>query len=127
MSMLSIKLVKGSDKTEKWLENVYKNVTNSSRLRKYGELGVQALQRYTPKETGLTAASWYYTISENSDSITIEWKNRNRNKGVLIAAILQYGHGTGTGGYVQGVDYINPAMKPVFQQIADDAWKEVVK
>ena len=119
--------VHGGDKTEKWLENAYKNLTKTAALRKYGELGVQALQRATPKKTGTTAASWYYTISENKDGFTIEWKNRNSNKGVLIAAILQYGHGTGTGGYVRGVDYINPAMKPVFQQIADDAWKEVIK
>lgn len=117
----------GGNKTEKWLESAYKNVTKKTNLRKYGEMGVRALQANTPKRTGLTAASWYYTISESSDGFTIEWKNRNSNKGVLIAAILQYGHGTGTGGYVQGVDYINPAMKPVFQQIADDAWKEVTK
>ena len=123
---ISLKMT-GSDKTEKWLENAYKNVTKKVNLRKYGEQGVQALQRSTPKDTGLTATSWYYTISENKDGFTIEWKNRNSNKGVLIAAIIQYGHGTGTGGYVQGVDYINPAMKPVFQQIADDAWKEVIK
>lgn len=117
----------GGDKTEKWLEKVYKNATKASNLRKYGELGVQALQSATPKETGTTSASWFYEVKENSDGFTIEWKNSNENKGVLIAAILQYGHGTGTGGYVQGVDYINPAMKPVFQQIADDAWKEVTK
>ena len=119
--------LKGNDKTEKWLQSVYKNVTKTSLLNKYGELGVQALSRNTPKKTGLTASSWYYTISTNKDGFTIEWKNRNSNKGVVIAAILQYGHGTGTGGYVRGVDYINPAMRPVFQQIADDAWKEVIK
>ena len=119
--------VTGGNETEKWLEKAYDNLTKRTSLRKYGELGVQALQRSTPKETGLTAASWYYEIKESNDGFTIEWKNRNSNKGVLIAAILQYGHGTGTGGYVRGVDYINPAMKPVFQQIADDAWKEVTK
>ena len=125
---MSIKFeLKGGNKTEKWLEKVYKNITKSASLKKYGEMGVRALQSNTPRETGLTAASWYYTISESKDGFTIEWKNRNSNKGVLIAAILQYGHGTGTGGYVRGVDYINPAMKPVFQQIADDAWKEVIK
>lgn len=125
-SSITFELI-GDDKTEKWLEEVYDNITKSNNLRKYGELGVRALQSATPKKTGLTASSWYYTIKENGDGFTIEWKNRNSNRGVLIAAILQYGHGTGTGGYVQGVDYINPAMKPVFQQIADDAWKEVNK
>lgn len=119
--------ITGGNKTEQWLENAYKNLTKSTALRSYGELGVQALRDNTPKKTGLTASSWYYTIKESADGYTIEWRNRNSNKGVLIAAILQYGHGTGTGGYVQGVDYINPAMKPVFQQIADDAWKEVIK
>lgn len=119
--------ITGGNKTEEWLANAYSNLTKTSALRHYGELGVQALRNSTPKKTGLTASSWYYTIKESSDGYTIEWKNRNANKGVLIAAILQYGHGTGTGGYVRGVDYINPAMKPVFQQIADDAWKEVIK
>lgn len=123
---ISLKIT-GGNKTEKWMENAYKNATKSSSLRKYGELGVKALEDNTPRETGLTATSWYYDIIENNDGFTIEWKNSNVNDGVLIAAILQYGHGTGTGGYVQGVDYINPAMKPVFQQIVDDAWKEVTR
>lgn len=119
--------IKGNDKTEKWLESLKKNVFHSESLRKYGERGVQALQASTPRDTGLTASSWYYDIEETKDSITINWKNRNVNKGVLIAAIIQYGHGTATGGYVEGVDYINPAMRSVFQQIAEDAWREVVR
>lgn len=123
---LSLKMT-GGNKTEEWLENAYKNITRKNNLRKYGDIGVKALQANTPKKTGTTSSSWYYTISENRDGFTIEWKNRNINKGVPIAVILQYGHGTGTGGYVRGVDYINPAMKPVFQQIADDAWKEVIR
>lgn len=125
--MLELKMT-GSDKTEKWLEKFSKGIiSNKSILKKYGELGVKALAANTPKDTGQTAASWSYEIKEDKNSITISWKNSNINDGVLIAAILQYGHGTGNGGYVRGVDYINPAMKPVFQQIADDAWKEVNK
>lgn len=119
--------IKGSNKTEKWLEKLEKNMFNTSNLRKYGEEGVRALEANTPKDTGLTASSWYYDIEQTRDTVTINWKNRNVNKGVLIAAVIQYGHGTGTGGYVNGIDYINPAMRPVFQKIAEDAWKEVNK
>lgn len=119
--------VKGNNKTEKWLEKLEKKMFNIDSFRKYGEEGVRALEVSTPKDTGTTANSWYYDIEQTKDTITINWKNRNINKGVLIAAIIQYGHGTGTGGYVQGIDYINPAMRPVFQKIAEDAWKEVTK
>lgn len=119
--------IKGSNKTEKWLEKLEKNMFDTSNLRKYGEEGVRALEASTPKDTGLTASSWYYDIEQTRDTVTINWKNRNVNKGVLIAAVIQYGHGTGTGGYVNGIDYINPAMRPVFQKIAEDAWKEVNK
>lgn len=122
--MLELKLT-GGNKTERWLEKLQKSFIPEANLAKYGELGVRALSANTPKDTGQTAASWYYSIEKSKDSITISWKNRNVQKGVVIAAILQYGHGTGTGGYVRGIDYINPSMKPVFQQIADDAWREV--
>lgn len=122
--MLELKLT-GSNKTERWLEKLQKNIIPEANLAKYGELGVQALAANTPKDTGQTAGSWYYTIEKSKDSVTISWENRNVHNGVVIAAILQYGHGTGTGGYVRGIDYINPSMKPVFQQIADDAWREV--
>ena len=94
-------------------------------LDKYGEAGVKALAEATPKDTGKTAESWYYKIENNQNSITISWFNSNRNKGVPIAIILQYGHGTGNGGYVKGIDYINPAMKPIFNDLAKNAWKEV--
>lgn len=94
-------------------------------LDKYGREGVAALSSATPKDTGLTAASWFYTIERSSDSIAIVFNNSNRNKGVMIAIILQYGHGTGTGGWVQGRDYINPAIQPVFDKIAEQVWKEV--
>lgn len=94
-------------------------------LDKYGQMGVDALAAATPVETGKTAASWSYEIEHSSDRTTISWLNTNVNKNVNIAVILQYGHGTGTGGYVQGRDYINPAMRPIFDSIAQEAWEEV--
>lgn len=94
-------------------------------LKKYGQVGVDALASATPKETGKTAAAWGYEIERTAGGHSIFWTNSNENKGVNIAVILQYGHGTGTGGYVKGRDYINPAIRPVFDQIADEAWKEV--
>ena len=94
-------------------------------LESYGKIGVDALASATPKDTGRTAASWSYEIEQGPGSSKITWKNSNINEGVNIAVILQYGHGTGTGGYVVGRDYINPAIQPIFDQIADAAWKEV--
>ena len=90
-------------------------------------MGVSALSSATPIDTGKTAASWGYEIESDDDGTRIIWTNSNVNKNVNIAIILQYGHGTGTGGYVQGRDYINPAMQPVFDQIADAVWREVTK
>lgn len=94
-------------------------------LKKYGQAGVEALASATPKESGETAAAWDYEIVRTDGGFSIYWTNSNINKGVNIAVILQYGHGTGTGGYVRGIDYINPAIRPIFNQIADEAWKEV--
>ncbi len=94
-------------------------------MGRYGQEGVEALAASTPVNTGKTAASWTYEIERTADKTTISWLNTNENNGVNIAVILQYGHGTGTGGYVQGRDYINPAMRPVFDRIAEEAWKEV--
>lgn len=94
-------------------------------LEKYGKLGVDALSAATPVDTGKTAASWIYEIEMTKDSYTITWSNTNVNKHVNIALILQQGHGTGTGGYVAGRDYINPAIQPIFDQIANEAWREV--
>ncbi len=96
-------------------------------LEKYGQMGVDALAAATPVDSGLTAQSWGYEIKQDGDGVIITWTNSNVNNGVNIAIILQYGHGTGTGGYVQGIDYINPALKPVFKHIADDAWNEIVR
>lgn len=96
-------------------------------LKKYGNKGVDALAKATPQDTGKTAQSWGFNIEVNKGSAAIRWTNSNINDGVNIAVILQYGHGTGTGGYVEGIDYINPALKPVFQEIADEVWQEVTK
>lgn len=124
MGLVKFKHRGNFNKVERFLNRVskrdYLNV-----LDVYGQMGVEALAKATPVDTGLTSQSWTYEIERTSDKTTIYWLNTNTNQGVNIAVILQYGHGTGTGGYVQGIDYINPAMRPVFEKIADQAWKEV--
>ena len=96
-------------------------------LRRYGTQGVAALEAATPKDTGVTASSWYYEIERGSGSVSIAFYNSNIQNGIPIAIILQYGHGTGTGGWVEGRDYINPALHPIFDSIAEQAWREVTK
>lgn len=104
-----------------------KNTVRIGELDKYGKAGVAALASATPVNSGLTANSWYYEIERNNGSVSINFQNSNIQNGVPIAIILQYGHGTGTGGWVQGRDYIDPAIQPIFDQIANDAWREVTK
>lgn len=94
-------------------------------LEKYAQRGVAALSSATPIDSGKTASSWDYEIEKKNGRISIYWTNSNINNGVPIAVILQYGHGTNNGGYVQGRDYINPALRPIFDEIAENAWKEV--
>lgn len=113
-------------KLSRYLEKV-KEAAKVGILDKYGQAGVAALSSATPVESGLTAQSWYYEIEHTKSSAVIRFLNSNVNKGVPIAIILQYGHGTGTGGWVEGRDYINPAIQPIFDNIAEDAWKEVTK
>lgn len=113
-------------KTVKYLNRV-KKLDSLSILDKCGQAGVSALRSATPVKTGKTANSWSYEIKRNSRSISIVFNNSNIINGVPIAIILQYGHGTRTGGYVQGRDYINPAIQPVFDKLANDTWKEVTK
>ena len=113
-------------KASRYLERL-KEAAKLGVLDKYGREGVAALASATPTETGLTASAWTYEIERKGSSVSIVYKNSNINKGVPIAVILQYGHGTGTGGWVQGRDYINPAIQPVFDRIADEAWKEVTR
>lgn len=112
------------DNTEKFLNKI-KNSQYTNKLKMYAEKGVNALASATPRDTGKTAASWSYEITQNAGEITISWSNSNVNKGVNIAVILQYGHGTKNGGYVRGIDYINPAIKPIFEEMVADIWKEV--
>lgn len=110
--------------TEKMLRSAIRG-DYASVLAKYGQEGVAALSAATPKRTGLTANSWYYDIETSGNTASIVWKNSNVSTGVNVAVILQYGHATKNGGYVQGIDYINPALAPIFDKIADAAWKEV--
>ena len=111
-------------KFNRYLERL-KEAVKLGDLNKYGRQGVQALSSATPIESGETANSWYYKINRTKESVSITFHNSNIQNGVPIAIILQYGHGTGTGGYVEGRDYINPAIQPIFDRLAEDAWKEV--
>lgn len=111
-------------KLTNYLERL-KGILKLSCLDKYGKQGVSALASATPIDSGKTAASWSYEIKRSGSSANIIFHNSNINQGVPIAIILQYGHGTGTGGYVQGRDYINPAIQPLFDKIAEEAWAEV--
>ena len=114
------------NKTLKFLNRI-ENLDFNSILQKYAKMGVSALATATPKEDGSTAASWGYEIVNEGSRVVIYWTNTDQNKGVYIAVILQFGHGTGTGGYVTPTDYINPAMRPIFDQIAEAAWREVTR
>lgn len=105
------------------LQNALKKVN----FDKYGEEGVRALSAATPFRTGLTSESWYYTVEKQNGRVRISFNNRNIQNGVPIAIILQYGHGTRDGGWVEGRDYINPAIQPVFDSILESAWGEVKK
>lgn len=113
-------------KLTRFLERA-KDAIHLGDLDKYGREGVAALSSATPVESGLTANSWYYEIENTKDSVRIRFCNRNIQNGVPIAIILQYGHGTGTGGWVEGRDYINPSIQPIFDEILKSAWKEVTK
>ncbi len=113
-------------KLSRYLERA-KEAVRLGTLDKYGNEGVAALASATPVDSGETANSWYYEIERTNGSVAIRFNNSHVNQGVPIAIILQYGHGTGTGGWVQGRDYINPAIQPIFDKIANEAWKEVTK
>lgn len=124
--MIEIKQQGDFSKVTAFLERA-KEGLNIGILNKYGKMGVEALRNATPVDSGLTAASWSYEIIQEKGSAKIEFHNSNINKHVNIALILQYGHGTGTGGWVEGRDYINPALQPIFDQLAEEAWREVVR
>ena len=122
--MISFRSKGDFSKLTRYLEQAKEKVKLGD-LDRYGREGVAALASATPTETGLTAKSWYYEIVRQNGSVKINFCNSNINKGVPIAIILQYGHGTRTGGWVEGRDYINPAVQPIFDKIAENAWKEV--
>lgn len=124
--MISFRHKGDFSKTTRYFEKV-KKAAKLDVLGKYGQAGVAALSSATPVDSGVTANSWYYEIKRQNGLVSINFKNSHVNKGVNIAIILQYGHGTGTGGWVQGRDYINPAIQPIFDKMADDAWREVTK
>lgn len=113
-------------KFTKFLERA-KEAVHLGDLDKYGREGVKALASATPIDTGKTANSWYYKIERSGNRIALRFNNSNIQNGVPIAIILQYGHGTGTGGWVEGRDYINPSIQPIFDRLVDDAWREVTK
>lgn len=113
-------------KTTKYFNRLLE-VVKMSDFDKYGREGVDALKSATPIDTGKTASSWYYDISHKNGSVIISFKNSNVVDGVPIAIIIQYGHGTRNGGYVQGRDYINPVIRPIFDRMAQNAWEEVTR
>lgn len=144
-SFVKVKVYKHGNDTSKFLNKI-RDLRLKNILDKYGKLGVEALKEATPKNTGLTADSWYYEIHETPIGVELYWCNSNtvdqevatvggrkhdstkvhtRTDHIPIVILLQYGHGTGTGGYVQGRDFINPAIQPIFDEIAKNAWEEV--
>lgn len=124
--MISFRQKGDFSKLTRFLERA-KDAVHIGDLDKFGREGVAALASATPIDSGQTANSWYYEIENKNGSASITFNNSNIQNGVPIAIILQYGHGTRNGGWVQGRDYINPAIQPIFDKIANDAWKEVTK
>lgn len=122
--MITFKQKGDFSKTSNFLHRIGKPIRRSI-IEKYAKQGLEALKNATPVESGVTASSWYYRIEDDKGIISITYYNSNVNDGVPIAIILQYGHATRNGGWVQGRDYINPAIQPIFDKIADNAWKEV--
>ena len=119
--------IESNNKYEKALSYLkgLNKIKYSNILDKYGEIGVRALMDATPIDTGKTRASWYYRINEQDGRLCLQFCNSNVSDYVVVAVILQYGHATGTGGWVEGTDYINPAIAPVFDQMVNDIWEEI--
>lgn len=124
--MIGFKVSGSFKNTKRYLTNLQRAV-NRGVFDKYGAKGVAALASATPVDTGLTANSWYYKIEGGKDNIKLLFCNSNIQKGVPIAIILQTGHGTRNGGWVEGRDYINPAIQPIFDELVSDAWREVTR
>ena len=128
--MIKIKSDGKFDKTAKYLKDISGQElinTEIMALRKYATDIVHRLQDATPKDTGRTAASWYYKMSMDGNKVKLDLFNANVQDGACVAILIQYGHGTPSGTYVKGIDYINPAVKPYFDKIEDVVWKEVAK
>lgn len=121
--MISFKGKGGFHNTETFLKRARQK--DYSFLMQYGEEGVAALSAATPVRTGKTAESWSYRIVDNGDSISIEWTNSNTSDGIPVAVLIQYGHATRDGGFVEGIDYINPALRPIFEKIEYSIWEKV--
>lgn len=124
--MIKVKVLGDYRKTRVFLEKA-QSPKLEQLLQSYGEKGVISLSNATPKRSGKTARSWVYTVSKTKTGYKIDWSNTNKNQGTVIAILIQYGHGTRTGGFVQGTDYINPAMRQIFSSFADDIVAEVTK
>lgn len=122
--MLKVTASGSFDRTQRFLNEMARKERYAV-LERYGAIGVNALASATPYDSGLTAQSWSYEVVTKRGGYEIVWSNSNIQNGIQIAVILQYGHGTGTGGWVEGRDYINPAIQPLFDQIADEVWKQV--
>ncbi len=125
--MIRFKQVGDFRKTRIFLDKCRDIAGMDSLYDKYGQKGVEALREATPRDTGKTAESWGYKVTKLPNAIQITWTNDNKVKGIPIAILLQYGHGTRNGGYVQGRDYINPALRPIFDELAEKLWKEVTE
>lgn len=126
-NFISMKSTGNFKKTIKFLNFVSGGKYIEDVLRKYGDKGIEALSHNTPKDTGKTANSWYYEIEHDSNHCQIAWFNSEMAGGVPLVILIQYGHATKSGGFVQGIDFINPVMKPIFDKIADEIWREVVR
>lgn len=126
MSLMTFKQQGDFKKLSSFLERMKKPLKKTT-LDKYGKEGVKALMAATPVDTGLTASLWHYDINMSKDSSSISFYNDNIDNSVPIAIILNYGHGTRNGGYVKGRNYINPAIQPIFDKLAQEAWKEVIR
>lgn len=123
--MISVSSEGSFESTMKYLTKLNK-LDLAAIVAREAQKGVVALAAATPHDSGLSAASWDYNIEKTATSLTINWTNKDVENGYPVAIMIQYGHGTGTGGYVQGIDYINPAMRPIFEQIAETVWKAVI-
>jgi hypothetical protein len=124
MAVIEFKHKGNFKKTDGFLKNL-KHFSIDQILDFYGQKGVEALKTATPVDTGTTASSWYYEIIKEDGKTSVVWKNRNIKDWVNVAVIIQYGHATSNGSWVEGIDYINPALQPIFNQIAEDAWTEI--